>query len=370
MSTLSGASKTTSQLGSLPSPVHNLLDSTDHLYASPAWLRAEQAVASEPPFFTWAHDADGGTAFAAAYRFDQTSNPWPYARLDLFLQQQGFPIADGTGVLPSYLLGGRRPGHSRLLHGGPDTHRSTMLTELIGTAAKEATSRGASTLAALYCDQDDHALAAAFAEHGALRLPSHPAFVLDLPGATWGDWLGSLPRKRRSNETADARKLQAGGVRITVAPMRADNIDWIVPMELDLYSRHGSNYLQEEARSLHQAYLDHLGDDVLLVQAERKGAPIGFASLVRHGDTAYLRQAGFDQDACAGAPVYFGTVYHAAIQWAYAHGVSTLDFSVSAGDVKLRRGCRQLDRSAWILPLNQTAESILRPLAEPAGTQV
>jgi hypothetical protein len=64
---------------------------------------------------------------------------------------------------------------------------------------------------------------------------------------------------------------------------------------------------------------------------------VGFVSLIRSGDEAYIRQAGFDHDACAGLPVYFGAVFYTAIRWAYDHGVRTLDYSISAGPVKTRR---------------------------------
>ena len=361
-SVTSGPPAVTGDLDALPTAVRALIRRTGHLYAGEKWLRVEEAVAADPPFYTWEEDADGAVAFAAAYRFDAASNPWPYARLDLFLRQHGLGDEDRGAVLPHHLIGGRRPGHSRILFAGPRASRAALLTRLIGTAAEAAAARGAATLAALYCDDGDTELAAAFAAHGGVRVPSYTDFALDLPGSGFDDWLASLPRKRRYAEIADERKLAAGDVRYSVAPPARGDVDWIVPLELELYTKYGNDYLVEEARALHLAYIDHLGDDALLIRAERAGRPVGFVSLVRSGDSAFVRQAGFDDEACAGVPVYFGAVFHTAIRWAYEHDVSTLDYSISARAVKVRRGCRPLGRCAWIVPLSGRAGEVLRAL--------
>lgn len=349
-------------LGRLPSPVQELTERTNLLYASSSWLRVEQEVAPHAPMYVWEEDGAGAVAFAAAYRFDADSNPWPFARGDLFLQQQGVPESSAAEVLPSYLVGGRRPGHSDFLFTGDPRHRRDLLTRVIASAAEDAARRGAVTIAALYCDDHDDDLTAAFRENGGIPVPSFPNYALSLAGAAFDDWLAGLPPKQRLNEKADLRKLEKANVRCSVVPLTEDDIDWIVPLELELYHRYGNDYLVSEARSLHQAYLRHLGDDALLIKAERDGAAVGFASLIRIGDTAYLRQAGFDHDRCAGAPVYFGTVFHAAIKWAYAHHVKTLEYSISSDDVKKRRGCRALERSAWFVPLTRSAESALRDM--------
>jgi hypothetical protein len=345
----------THDLALLPRPVQELIDATDHLYARRCWLAVEEDVADDPPVYVWT--GDSGPGFAAAYRFDERSNPWPIARLDLFLTAQGRP---GTGVLPSYLIGGRRPGHSRFLV--PDgAGRAAVLHDLIGAAARAASERGAATVAALYCDDDDEDLAAAFAAHGGVKLPSHATYVLDLPGASWADWIASLTRKQRLNETADVRKLADSGVGYVVRPLTEPDIEWIVPLEMGLYQKYGHDYRLAEASALHRAYLTHLGDDALVIEARRDGTRVGFASLVRAGDAAgFVRQCGFDTDATAGAPVYFGAVYHTAIRWAYENGVRMLDFSISAGQVKRRRGATELSRSAWIIPLTEGAGRALR----------
>ncbi|MCZ9336736.1 GNAT family N-acetyltransferase, partial [Streptomyces sp. TRM76130] len=74
---------------------------------------------------------------------------------------------------------------------------------------------------------------------------------------------------------ADLRKLDEAGVRFDISPLQEPDLDWIVPLELGLYHKYGHDYARDEAVSLHRAYLDHLGDDALLVRARRDGADIG-----------------------------------------------------------------------------------------------
>lgn len=341
----------THDLAELPESVLGRITAAGHLYASRPWLAVEEQVAGVPPLYLWSR----GGGFAAAYHFDERSNPWPIARLDLFLEAAQRPFAD---VLPCYLLGGRRPGHSRfLVPDGPG--RAGALSSLVASAAEAAADLGAATVAALYCDDSDHELAAAFQEHGGVRVPSHATYRIELAGSSFEDWLGSLPRRQRLKELADVRKLGDANVTYEVRPLTEDDVDWIVPLEMGLYHKYGNDYQVTEAAGLHRAYLACLGEDALLIEARRDGERVGFVSLVRCGATAYARQAGFDNDATAGAPVYFGAVFHAAIRWAYAAGVRTIDLSISAGQVKQRRGAVELARSAWIVPLTSAARRTL-----------
>jgi hypothetical protein len=342
-------------------PASDLVATAPGLYESARWLAVEEEVADRPPLYvtTAGHPA----SFAAAYYLDADSNPSPAARLDLFLRRVECTETDEPDVLPCYLLGGRRPGHSHMLTAAPPGERAAELTRLVAAAAEQAAARGAATLAALYCDARDEDLAAAFRACGGIALPSWPDNTLTLPGQGIDDWLAGLSRKRRLAERADMRKLAEAGAEFSVRPLEASDVGWIVDLELGLYSKYGTSYRLAEARRLHEAYLHHLGGDALIVVATLGGSRVGFCSVIRHRDTAYTRQAGFDQDACAGVPVYFGTCYHAVIAWAYAAGVTTIDFSTSADAAKRHRGCVAHPRTAWAIPLTAASRAALERCA-------
>jgi hypothetical protein len=355
----------TSSVLSLSPPARDLVTAAGGLYESPRWLAIEEHVADHPPLYVtgtgrWA-------SFAAAYRFDVDSNPWPAARLDLFLRRLGLTRTDEPDVLPCYLLGGRRPGHSRVLSSAPPGERADEITRLVAAAADQAAERGAATLAALYCDAADADLATAFRACGGIALPSLANHVLTLPGHSIDDWLAALPHKRRTSERADMRKLSEGSIRFRVRPLTDSDLGWVVALEIGLYHKYGANYRVTEARRLHEAYLHHLNGDAHLAVAALADRPVGFCSIIRHRDTAYVRQGGFDHDACAGLPVYFGTVFHATISWAYREGVRHIDYSTSADVPKRHRGCLARSRTAWAIPLVAASRAALLRCAREAS---
>jgi hypothetical protein len=350
----------TRDLDAVPTAARDVTTWTDDLYLHERWLRVEEDAHPGDHFYAWA--ADGvGSAFAAAYRFDASSNPWPAARLDLFLAEyaQVPPGTDLAEMLPSYLLGGRRPGHSHILTKAPYGNRRELLTRLIGGAAEMAAGTGAAGIAALYCDHDDEELAAAFRTHGGVRLPSPGGNTIPLPGTSPEDHLARLASKRRSDERLTQAKLAEAGVTYEIRPLTEPDIDEIVPLELGLYDKYGHDYRPDEARALHVAYLNHLGDDALVLRVSRDGALIGFCSIVRHGPTAYMRQGGFDPELCQGLPVYLGAVFQAPLPWAYDVGVRMLDLSISADETKRYRGAISHPHDAWVIPLTDRAATVL-----------
>ncbi|KOX05609.1 hypothetical protein ADK66_24220 [Micromonospora sp. NRRL B-16802] len=349
---------TTTSLADLPPSVWALIRTSQDLYLHERWLRVEQDAHPNASFHAWTQD-EGHAAYAPAYRFDADDNPWAASRLDLFLAAHA-DLETGPAVLPNYLLGGRRPGHSQILCDAPAPRRRTLLTQVVGAAAQAAAAAGAATLAALYCDRDDEDLAAAFRAHGAVRLPSPGLNVLHLPGTSFDDWLASMPNRRRTNVNAERRKLAHAGVTIELRPLTSDDLDEILPLELDQYEKYGHHYRHTEARALHEAYLRHLGEDALLVRAHLDGRLVAFASIVRHGRSAYIRQGGFDAVASDGAPVYFGTVFHQPIAWAYRVGVDSIDLSISADATKQHRRAVTRPRDAWVVPMTDEAERALR----------
>ncbi len=227
-----------------------------------------------------------------------------------------------------------------------------MCSQLVVAAAREAAARGAASLAALYVDADDADLNRAFSEAGAVELASPANMTLDLPGTGVDDWLAALGRKRRGNVLADRRKLEAAGVELTVRPLTAADVEDVVELEMRNYRKYGHDYDPREARALHESYLRHLdGSSAYVSQARRAGRLLGFASLVRHGDTVYARQAGFDAARSEDLPVYMGVVFDAPVAWAYRHGIRRIDLSISAEKTKERKGASAQPRRAWVLPL-------------------
>src|SRR5437762_2098584 len=100
------------------------------LYLSHGWVAAEEDCAETEPLYVAAR-SDRDAAALACYGFTERSNPWPFARPDLFLRDVLGVGLPGPSLLPSYCLGGRRPGHSEAIGGTTDLLQSCVATAVV-----------------------------------------------------------------------------------------------------------------------------------------------------------------------------------------------------------------------------------------------
>lgn len=332
------------------------------LYLSAGWLAAEQACADLEPLYVVAR-SDRDVAALACYGFTHQSNPWPFARPDLFVRDVlGVPVPNSS-LLPSYCLGGRRPGHSEALPGTPE-----LLKTCVEHAADVATG-GGSAIVAPYVDSPllGHALQAS----GFAEFPSLSRWELTLPGSSFGDYLASLPKGARSNISIDRRRIRDAGLTGQVTPLAAESLDDIVALELAGYARFGHDYQRREAERLHRAVLEHLGGDVFVsrIDGEPGSPPVGFAILVRSGNALYVRQGAVDHARAGRVPVYFEVGFYQAIEFAYAHNLDLIDFSISSDQAKRLRGCSEIPTGAYVLLADTARQDELRHRAnqQPSG---
>ncbi|NIJ14278.1 hypothetical protein FHU38_004622 [Saccharomonospora amisosensis] len=331
-----------------PAPVRRCAEQAAHLYDTPEWFRVETASGTRP-LLAWAASEAGGVAYATLCTSHASDPAWPYARADLFLREMAVTEAPASGMLPSVLVGGRRPGHSSIVVNAAGADREAIVERLMNTVRDHAVSEGYSSLLLSFVDESVATDLARGAGLPSLRFPSAPSWSLRLPGNSFDDWFGSLGRKVRFNEKATMRKLADFGFEWR--ELRETDIDWIVPLELAQYRKHGHDYGSVAARRLHEAYLAVLGDRAWIAFAvDGRGQRAGFVSLIRHGERAWARQVGLG-DEHAGVPLYFGLVYHAVIRWAYQTGVRELDFSVTADEVKRKRGASPRPSVALAIPV-------------------
>jgi uncharacterized protein len=318
------------------------------LYYSEAWLAAEHDRADVPPLYVRGSDARGDAGLAC-YGFTESSNPWPYARPDLLAEQLGFAVPGP--LLPGYLLGGRRPGHSEIDlapdYFSPDCDEPGAVVEVVTHALAEAARRGARCIVAPYVTQP--VLAAVLDRLGFLRAASPSRWELDLPGGGFSSYYEGLSRSARSNLNIERRRVAAAGCRGEVVPLTRVDLDELVALELAGYQRFGHVYHRSEAEGLHHATRRHLGDDVVVSQLrDRCGNLLCFAVLVRWGEWFYARQGAVDHTRASGLPVYFETSFYQTIEYAYQIGVRHIDYSVTSDRAKKLRGCREVATSAHL----------------------
>lgn len=344
----------------VPEAVRVAAEGAQHLYDTPAWFAVELAAGTDP-WLAWVAGDDGAIGYATLCASRATDPAWPYARPDLLLRELGVSEVPADALMPALLVGGRRPGHSSVVIEAGRGDETELAAVLLRTATRHALDLGAASLVVPFVDSATCARLARAAAAPSMRVRAGRSWTLPLVGAGFEDWLGALDRKVRFNERATMRKLE--GVEVEARPLRAEDLDWMVPHELALYERHGSEYGAEAARRLHEAYLAVLGDRAWIVAALVDGVPAGFASLIRHGERAWVRQVGI-APGCEASQLYFGLAYHGAIRWAYEHDVRSLDYSITADEVKRRRGAQPRDLVSLVTPLGRTRLSV-RPGYQP-----
>jgi predicted N-acyltransferase len=336
--------------------------STHQLYHSSGWLAVEERCADVQPLYVL---ATSGRARAAlpCYGFTAESNPWSFARPDLYIAQV-LDTGDAVAALPGWVLGGRRPGHSSvLLAGGNVAERHDAASDAVAAAVAEAARRGARSVTALYVDERDETLCAALAANDFVRLPAYRRWEIDLPGNNFDDYLETLPAGRRSSIAKERRQLRAAGLRGCVAELDERLLPRLVELELAGYERFGHRYDRREAERLHRAALEELPGSAFVSLVKDGAQIVSYSVIVRGGDTWHIRQGGEDHEAIGRLPVYFESTFYLPIEHAYATKATRLDLSITSDETKRLRGARPVDTVAYSLLIDPAQHDRLRSRA-------
>lgn len=148
------------------------------------------------------------------------------------------------------------------------------------------------------------------------------------------DFLAALSSRKRKAIRRERREAQAG------LTLRALHGSEVTPR---LWARFYEFYLSTIDRKWGGAYLtpeffpllgERLGDQVVLMLAERNGKPIAGALNVRGGDVLYGRNWGCTEDIPF---LHFELCYYQAIEYAIAHGLKRVEAGAQ-GEHKIQRG--------------------------------
>ncbi|MFC7760326.1 GNAT family N-acetyltransferase [Catellatospora bangladeshensis] len=90
----------------------------------------------------------------------------------------------------------------------------------------------------------------------------------------------------------------------------------------------------------------------------RRGEVRGFALILRHHDTWYARQTGYDYayQQRTGAPLYFELLYYRLVEEAAAAGVRAIHYGLGSADTKRSRGCTSSEQRCHLLFLSGRRE--------------
>ncbi len=328
------------------------------------WLDVVEATAGVPMAYLWTERA--GTPVACLATATATAAvPWALGRPDVLLRlaaQSHLPGAaeflavlpgDPTEqLMPTLLAGGRHTGSTRMLC-GPDATPAD-ITALAAAAEELGRQAQAATVCYLYLDEHDRTLADVLTRRGYRHFTTGEYCSLQVPTDGFDGYLAALPRKRRQAVTADRRRIQAAGVTVTAEALDQSDLDRFAELESGLLAKYGIDLRPPQLLPLLRQLRDGFGDDAFAMVARADGAVRGFALILRHNDTWYARQTGYDYayQQRTGAPLYFELLYYRLIEQAAAAGVRAVHYGLGSADTKRSRGCTSTEQRCHLLFLS------------------
>ncbi|MFE4263624.1 peptidogalycan biosysnthesis protein [Streptomyces sp. NPDC056883] len=345
------------------------------LFHSAHWLALEGEQTNIAPRFHLAGEEGGRPEAAlAGFPLDETSEPWPFMRVDCVLRlladRWNAPVPDGAldpgRLLPTYLGGSRRVPDTLLLtdpHSG--TARRRVLTEqLVAAAEEEARDRGSRSVAYLYVGEDDP-LRDVLRGRGYAEFPTARYATLHLPKPGFDSYLDSLPGARRRKVVKERRLLEGAGLDIDVRPLTGELIPELVPLMIEHGGKYGHSYAEETLTRSLDLHVRHCGDTLYAITARSvDGVLRGFSAFVHRGSRLYLRQTGYDYDWLGKLPLYFELAFYAPIEYAARVGATAVDYAVESEQTKLSRGCTLEQRHGYLKLFDAQRQAELEPLLE------
>lgn len=218
------------------------------------------------------------------------------------------------------------PGPRLLAHDDADRLR------LIKAAMALARNRGASSLHVLFPqDSDMPAL-----HQAGLLLRSNVQFHWrNLGYRDMECFFAALTQPKRKKLRQERRRLDEAGVSfrwLTGREIDAATLRYLYLCYVQTYYQHGSSpYLNLD---FFERLYDRLASSMVVVLAERRGAPVAAALNIRHGDRLFGRYWGCTESI---AGLHFETCYLQGIEYAITHGLAVFEGGAQ-GEHKLARG--------------------------------
>ena len=211
-------------------------------------------------------------------------------------------------------------------------HEAQGMAALVQGAVQLATDNGLSSVHATFCTEAE---ALAGEEMGLLRRTAQQYHWANDGYANWADFLAHLSSRKRKTLRKERRAAQDFGgeiVQLTGDAIQPHHWDAIWTFYQDTGARKwGTPYL---TRRFFDIAHERLRDDILLVFAQRDGAPIAGAMNLIGRDNLFGRYWGCTEHHPF---LHFEVCYYQAIDYAIAHGLRTVEAGAQ-GEHKLARG--------------------------------
>lgn len=219
----------------------------------------------------------------------------------------------------------------------PEADRARRL--VFDAVEAEAARRGLEVSLVHVLDQE-RGLCALLAERGYLRCRNIPTAVLDVPWASYDEYLHHLSRKTRSEVRRQANRSRESGHALERLVDPDEAVEAPLQALVDENSRRHSGRPWVLGPSFFRTVTREVGPDVHVFVCRGRDGVRGVSVMLRRGDAAYPVVVGADAGPPRDHYAYFEVTYHAVIACAIELGIRRLYFGRGLADVKQRRGCR------------------------------
>lgn len=372
------------------------LDPDPSLFASPAWLALmSDRIEGTHRRFVSAPGTPDATGFFGTVVGDsgvsESKNPWrllfepchvrtltPSAVAAQAAARAAGPPREAW--FPSLVL--TYPG-LECFPAGPGRHRPAALDRAVAEVVGRARDEGLRTVAFLYVQPEERALAQALRRAGFVRFPLALRCNLRPPGTSFADYRATLSRDAAHSMDRVRRRMAERGVSVDRFPLRELNdaaVERLVELRLQHRAKYGRRPDAAGERTQLRTFREHFGDRVEVVAALADGRIIGFCLFLDAGDVRHAWSNGTDYTDSRSKDTYFEVCYYRPVEDAYRTGRKELSFSYGAERTKLERGCRLDEVSGFVLPLDDgdleparraaraLAEGLVRPGSATHGT--
>ena len=302
------------------------------LYSTARWLEFCAMHGGTEPGAAVAYAA-GEPAAAVPYSA-LTASPTALYRWNDALAERGLPALRDGGLLVGPTQGYR----AQLLGRGGTDALVAELRERAGDGACVA--MYATTEAALALREAGVAAPPVLLEADA---------SLALPDGGWDGWLATLPSKRRISVRREVRAFREAGCSVVRLGL-TECLEQLPPLAAATQAKYGSAAPASFWESLFRLHAAGMGERAQVALCLRDGGvPLGFCLYYVHGETLYLRWAGFDYGRLAGAAEYFNVTLYSQVMAAAGLGVRRIHIGIKSVEAKALRGAEL--RPLWLVDL-------------------
>jgi predicted N-acyltransferase len=320
-------------INELPQPAWDSL-AGGNFYLSHAWLSVVEIDSRPPPVYlaAWSED-DSLVGALPVYPLDEP--PGNHLADPAFVV--GGCVAD-DGWYPA-LCGGTRIGYSSNIlvsSALPASGRAAICQALLDALARHAADSGFRSGSLLYLNSEGAAQLGA-----AVNWPlvfSTAEAVLDIPWASFEEYLAALTRHRRANVRADLRHFAQSGMEARLVRLGEVERE-AAPLAVNVQHKYGHQSSPVRQVRFFGDCARHLGDEALVFGCFDRSELIGFALAFRWQDTLYIRSAGFDYGKLTRQGEHFTVMFYEPIRYAIEHGLTRIHFGTESFAAKAQRGC-------------------------------